>query len=73
MTNLAVALSPGAVEMKGVYKFLPPKSVKLVGSFPLGTCNRSNLNVDVVLEIPKVRTYYVWFYVKHFDKINAVV
>ncbi|ELT97667.1 hypothetical protein CAPTEDRAFT_223604 [Capitella teleta] len=37
----------------GKFKFLPPKDVHLVGSFPLGTCMRRRLRVDIAVEIPK--------------------
>jgi len=33
--------------------------VKVVGSYLLGTGTKPDLNVDIAVEMPKVRTYYV--------------
>ncbi|XP_036597850.1 nucleolar protein 6 [Trichosurus vulpecula] len=39
--------------VKGRFQFLPPIQVTVVGSYLLGTCVRPEVNVDVVLTMPK--------------------
>ncbi|XP_062984381.1 nucleolar protein 6 [Elgaria multicarinata webbii] len=39
--------------VKGHFRFLPPAEVKVVGSYLLGTCIKPEINVDVVLVMPK--------------------
>ncbi|XP_001365176.3 nucleolar protein 6 isoform X1 [Monodelphis domestica] len=39
--------------VKGRFHFLPPTQVTVVGSYLLGTCVRPDVNVDVVLTMPK--------------------
>lgn len=40
--------------MKGRFQFLPPQTVKVAGSYLLGTMTKPDLNVDLVLYIPEV-------------------
>ena len=40
--------------MKGRFQFLQPQTVKVVGSYLLGTMTKPDLNVDLVLYIPEV-------------------
>lgn len=42
--------------VKGCFRFLPPAQVTVVGSYLLGTCIRPDINVDVALTMPKVRS-----------------
>uniref|UniRef100_A0A8D0GV09 Nucleolar protein 6 n=1 Tax=Sphenodon punctatus TaxID=8508 RepID=A0A8D0GV09_SPHPU len=39
--------------VKGRFRFLPPAAVKVVGSYLLGTCIKPEINVDVVLTMPR--------------------
>ncbi|XP_015283672.1 PREDICTED: nucleolar protein 6 [Gekko japonicus] len=39
--------------VKGRFHFLPPVSVKVVGSYLLGTCIKPEVNVDVALTMPR--------------------
>ncbi|XP_054842072.1 nucleolar protein 6 [Eublepharis macularius] len=39
--------------VKGRFRFLPPVSVKVVGSYLLGTCIKPAINVDVALTMPR--------------------
>ncbi|KAM9096445.1 nucleolar protein 6 [Sarcophilus harrisii] len=39
--------------VKGRFQFLPPTQVTVVGSYLLGTCVRPDVNIDVVLTMPK--------------------
>ncbi|XP_077202495.1 nucleolar protein 6 [Paroedura picta] len=39
--------------VKGRFRFLPPVSVKVVGSYLLGTCIKPEVNVDVALTLPR--------------------
>lgn len=41
---------------KGKFKFGPPSAIKVVGSYLLGTLTKPDLNVDVELNLPMVRT-----------------
>ena len=45
-------LDPSTV--KGRFQFLPPQTVKVAGSYLLGTMTKPDLNVDLVLYIPEV-------------------
>lgn len=45
--------------VKGCFRFLPPAQVTVVGSYLLGTCIRPDINVDVALTMPRVRSR-VW-------------
>lgn len=47
---LPSSLSP----VKGKFYFRRPVSVKVVGSYLLGTLTKPNMNVDVAVEMPKV-------------------
>ncbi|KAM8960952.1 nucleolar protein 6 [Pelodytes ibericus] len=40
-------------KVKGKFHFLPPSSIRVVGSYLLGTCIKPEVNVDVALTIPK--------------------
>lgn len=42
--------------VKGYFRFLPPAQVTVVGSYLLGTCIRPDINVDIALTMPKVRS-----------------
>lgn len=42
--------------VKGCFRFLPPAQVTVVGSYLLGTCIRPDVNVDVALTMPRVRS-----------------
>lgn len=52
-------LPPPPSPVKGKFCFRKPLSVKVVGSYLLGTGTKPDLNVDIAVEMPKVRTYYV--------------
>ncbi|XP_067386974.1 nucleolar protein 6 isoform X2 [Emydura macquarii macquarii] len=39
--------------VKGKFRFLPPATVKVVGSYLLGTCIKPEINVDVALTMPR--------------------
>uniref|UniRef100_A0ACB8ENV2 Uncharacterized protein n=1 Tax=Sphaerodactylus townsendi TaxID=933632 RepID=A0ACB8ENV2_9SAUR len=39
--------------VKGRFRFLPPVSVKVMGSYLLGTCIKPAVNVDVALTMPR--------------------
>ncbi|XP_072453080.1 nucleolar protein 6 isoform X2 [Notamacropus eugenii] len=39
--------------VKGRFQFLPPTQITVVGSYLLGTCVRPEVNVDVMLTMPK--------------------
>ena len=45
--------------VKGSFCFLPPAQVTVVGSYLLGTCVRPDINVDMAVTMPKVRSR-VW-------------
>ncbi|XP_064421100.1 nucleolar protein 6 isoform X2 [Latimeria chalumnae] len=38
--------------VKGRFRFLPPASIKVVGSYLLGTCMKPEINVDVMVTMP---------------------
>uniref|UniRef100_A0A4W3I5E7 Nucleolar protein 6 n=1 Tax=Callorhinchus milii TaxID=7868 RepID=A0A4W3I5E7_CALMI len=38
--------------VKGKFRFLPPASAKVVGSYLLGTCIKPEINVDIAITIP---------------------
>ncbi|KAM4808387.1 nucleolar protein 6 [Rhinophrynus dorsalis] len=40
-------------KVKGKFRFLPPSSVKVVGSYLLGTCIKPEINVDLAVTIPQ--------------------
>ncbi|KAG9488294.1 hypothetical protein GDO78_007867 [Eleutherodactylus coqui] len=40
-------------QVNGKFHFLPPSSIKVVGSYLLGTCIKPEINVDVAVTIPK--------------------
>lgn len=40
--------------MKGKFRFQRPASVKVVGSYLLGTVTKPDLNVDIAVQMPKV-------------------
>ncbi|XP_075042504.1 nucleolar protein 6 isoform X2 [Mixophyes fleayi] len=40
-------------QVKGKFHFLPPSSVKVVGSYLLGTCIKPDINVDVAVTMPR--------------------
>jgi hypothetical protein len=42
--------------VKGSFRFLPPTQVTIVGSYLLGTCIRPDVNVDMALTMPRVRS-----------------
>lgn len=44
---------------KGRFQFLPPSDVKVTGSFPLDTCVKPHIHVDVIVEMPKVWVLYL--------------
>ncbi|XP_051895991.1 nucleolar protein 6 [Pristis pectinata] len=39
--------------VKGKFHFLPPTSVKVIGSYLLGTCIKPHINVDVAVTMPE--------------------
>ncbi len=41
-------------QVKGRFRFLPPRDVHVTGSFARSTCIKPNVSVDLVLVIPKV-------------------
>lgn len=40
--------------VKGKFRFLPPDELSVVGSYLLGTCVKPEINVDVVVTMPRV-------------------
>lgn len=42
--------------MKGKFRFQRPASIKVVGSYLLGTVTKPDLNVDIAVQMPKVIT-----------------
>ena len=40
--------------VKGKFRFVKPSVVKVVGSYLLGTIMKPNLNVDIVVQMPRV-------------------
>lgn len=40
--------------VKGRFRMAPPLSVKLVGSYPLGTCSKPDVNVDLAVTMPAI-------------------
>lgn len=40
-------------QVKGKFFFQPPSSIKVVGSYLLGTCNKPEINVDVAVTMPQ--------------------
>jgi hypothetical protein len=42
-------------KMKGVFSFIPPTEVKVVGSFLLKTMIKANQCIDIAIEIPQVK------------------
>lgn len=42
--------------VKGCFRFLAPAQVTVVGSYLLGTCIRPDINVDMALTMPRVRS-----------------
>ena len=63
-----LALLPGRVKypllldpssIKGKFQFLPPRMVKVVGSYLLGTMAKPDLSVDLALYIPEVPVPFV--------------
>ncbi|XP_075696499.1 nucleolar protein 6 isoform X2 [Rhinoderma darwinii] len=40
-------------QVKGKFHFLPPSSIKVVGSYLLGTCIKPEINVDVAVTMPQ--------------------
>ncbi|XP_063814035.1 nucleolar protein 6 isoform X2 [Pseudophryne corroboree] len=40
-------------QVKGKFHFLPPSSIKVVGSYLLGTCIKPEINVDVAVTMPR--------------------
>ena len=47
-----LSLDPSSI--KGKFQFLPPRVVKVVGSYLLGTMAKPHLSVDLALYIPEV-------------------
>ncbi|OCT56411.1 hypothetical protein XELAEV_18000142mg [Xenopus laevis] len=40
-------------QVKGKFSFLPPSSIKVVGSYLLGTCIKPEINVDLAVTMPQ--------------------
>ena len=40
---------------KGKFHMAPPISVTIIGSYPLGTCTKPGISVDLAVTIPAVR------------------
>ncbi|KAK2492692.1 hypothetical protein MC885_005880 [Smutsia gigantea] len=51
--NQRVMQVPSTLETEGCFRFLPPTQVTVVGSYLLGTCIRPDVNVDMVLIMPR--------------------
>ncbi|XP_013410468.1 nucleolar protein 6 [Lingula anatina] len=52
--KIKVPLIQEPFRVKGKFKFIPPKSVKVVGSFLLGVAIKPLVSVDLAVEIPKL-------------------
>jgi len=52
-------LPPTPSPVKGKFCFRKPVSVKVVGSYLLGTGTKPDLNVDMAVEMPKVRIFMI--------------
>ncbi|XP_053557019.1 nucleolar protein 6 isoform X2 [Bombina bombina] len=50
--NVKVPFLQVPYQVKGKFHFRPPSSVKVVGSYLLGTCIKPEINVDVALTMP---------------------
>ncbi|KAI8481867.1 Nucleolar protein 6 [Branchiostoma belcheri] len=51
--TVKVPIQQSPYQVKGHFHFAPPTSMKVVGSYLLGFCTKPDMNVDVLLEIPK--------------------
>lgn len=51
--DVKIPLSMKPRKVKGDMVFSPPTSVEVVGSYPLQTCLKQKMKVDLVLELPK--------------------
>lgn len=45
---------------KGKFHMAPPLSVDLIGSYPLGTCTKPRIMVDLAVTIPGVSSLTVF-------------
>lgn len=52
--NVQVPLIQKPYQVHGKFRFLPPSSVKVIGSYLLGACIRPDTHVDLALQIPTV-------------------
>ncbi|KAG1669163.1 Nucleolar protein 6 [Nymphon striatum] len=55
MNNMKIQMpiSEELMENKGVWKFIPPTEIKIIGSFPLDLTARRNCEIDLCIEMPK--------------------
>ncbi|CAH1797578.1 unnamed protein product [Owenia fusiformis] len=51
--KIKVPIKQEPLDVKGKFQFQKPKSVKVIGSYLLGTCTKPDYHVDLALEIPK--------------------
>lgn len=42
-------------DVKGKFMFLPPKNIKIIGSYLTGTTTRPDTSIDIAVEMPKVK------------------
>lgn len=58
--GVAIPLVQEPAALKGVFNFLPPTSVSLIGSYACGVSLGPHLNVDIAIEMPEVRLIEKW-------------
>ncbi|KAM5191929.1 nucleolar protein 6-like [Mantella aurantiaca] len=51
--NVKVPFLQIPVQVKGKFHFCPPASIKVVGSYLLGTCIKPEINVDLAVTMPR--------------------
>ncbi|XP_073474509.1 nucleolar protein 6 [Aquarana catesbeiana] len=51
--NVKVPFLQAPYQVKGKFHFRPPTSIKVVGSYLLGTCIKPEINVDLAVTIPQ--------------------
>lgn len=52
---------PPSPDIKGHFEFSPPSKIKITGSYLLETNLRTSPNVNLTIEIPRVRLWYMYY------------
>lgn len=58
---------------KGKFHMAPPASIDLIGSYPLGTCTKPRVMVDLAVTIPAVSQLFFFFISTHHLKQSSVL